>query len=182
MSLLYLVRHGVARAGWDAALDPGLSEEGHLQATQVAERLSPKGPIAVVTSPLRRARETAAPLAEIWKRAPMVDPRVGEIPSPVQDLQGRSAWLRDVMTKRWQELDEGLKAWRDTVLKTLISSEEDKVVFTHFVAINVAFGRATGDDRVLCFWPRNGSITVFENNGSSLLLVERGAHGTGAIL
>lgn len=182
MAFLYLVRHGTAEAGWGAALDPGLGEEGRAQAREAAEVLAPRGPLAIVTSPLRRAMETAAPLSKLWERVPLVDARVGEIPSPTLELRGRAAWLREVMARRWRDLDADLQAWRWRVLEALLSWREDAVVFTHFVAINVAYGRATGDDRVLCFWPANGSITVLEATGSSLLLVGQGTQGTGAIL
>ena len=69
---IYLVRHGEA-TGYDGA-DPGLSELGASQARQVAQRLAEiaGAPIELVTSPLRRARETAQPLA-----AAMVDLGVG---------------------------------------------------------------------------------------------------------
>lgn len=182
MSLLYLVRHGEAAASWYEAHDPGLSPQGHKQAQRVREELAPLGPLSIVTSPLMRARETAEPLLGLWKREAVVDPRVGEIPSPVLELQGRTAWLREVMARRWPELGAELQAWRRQVLETLCEVTEDTVIFTHFVVINVAFGHAAGDDRVLSFWPRNGSITVLENRGAALLLVKQGAQGAGSIL
>ena len=44
----------------------------------------------------------------------------------------------------------------------LCAIETDTVVVTHFVAINVAVGWATGDDRVVTVSPDNGSVTAIE--------------------
>jgi len=63
---ILLVRHGDAYEGLDGSLDgfmdsdPGLSPSGREQARRLAERLGRLGVDAVYSSPLRRARETAA--------------------------------------------------------------------------------------------------------------------------
>ena len=67
MALLYLVRHGRATGGWDVDTDPGLDALGRRQADGLVERLGPLGPLPVVSSPLRRCQETAAPLAVHWQ-------------------------------------------------------------------------------------------------------------------
>jgi len=67
MTLFYLVRHGdndtvgVRIAGRSGGVH--LSESGRQQAERLAERLLPVHPTRIVSSPLERARETAAPLA-----------------------------------------------------------------------------------------------------------------------
>ena len=48
------------------------------------------------------------------------------------------------------------------------------VIFSHFIAINVAVGHATGEDRVRVFRPDNGSITTFETDGGTLRLITLG--------
>jgi broad specificity phosphatase PhoE len=70
-------------------------------------------------------------------------------------------------------------ARRQGVIEALLALDADSVVFTHFIAINVVVGAATGDDRVACFWPDNGSITIVEADGSSLSLIERGDEPVG---
>ena len=82
MARIYLVRHGEATDY--AGPDPGLSELGASQARQVAQRLHEivGAPIDVVSSPLRRARETAQPLAEQWATEVFVVDAVRELPSP----------------------------------------------------------------------------------------------------
>ena len=56
---------------WDASKPSGL-----------VERLAPLGPLPVVTSPLRRCQQTAAPLAAHWQVEVVIEPMVAEIPSP----------------------------------------------------------------------------------------------------
>jgi broad specificity phosphatase PhoE len=166
-----LVRHGDAAAGWSADLDPGLSERGHAQARQVAESLKTLGPLPIFTSPLRRCRETAAPIAEQWNVLPSVEPDIGEIKAPDHDLASRGPWLQSVLDKTWPELPSAQQAWRDAVLGRLLSFTEDCVVVTHFVAINVAIGAASLDDRVVCRTVGNCSTTTLDTDGAALTLV-----------
>lgn len=174
MTKLYLVRHGKAEADWGSALDPGLDEPGKAQAEKAAQTLSPLGPLDLVSSPLARALETSAPLAQLWNRSPRIDARVSEIPSPGDILSDRAEWLRMVMGEKWPDLDPALQNWRQGVIDGLLSMGEDTVVFSHFIAINAAVGEATGDDRVVHFLPDNGSITILDNNGEDFILVELG--------
>lgn len=76
---ILIVQHGdkERRAG-----DPGLTRLGHDQARLVAERLArldgPERPVALRTSPLRRARETAAPIAAALHLEARPDDRLRE--------------------------------------------------------------------------------------------------------
>jgi len=182
MAHLYLVRHGRAAAGWNEDTDPDLHEDGRAQAIAVAVELAELGPLAIVTSPLRRARSTAAAFERIWGVPAVVEPRVGEIPSPSGqegELERRGPWLARIMGSTWDapDLDAALRRWRDEVVEALLAVPDDAVVATHFVAINVAFGAATGDSRVTCFRPDYCSFTVFENDSGRLELVQRGREG-----
>lgn len=181
MIRLYLVRHGRAAAGWGEDADPDLDGVGQAQATAVAGSLSGLGPLRVVTSPLLRARSTAAAFERVWTTSAIVDPRVGEIPSPGGEgaLERRGAWLAGVMRARWDDADvgEGLRDWRNRVIDALVGQDQDAVVTTHFVAINTAVGHAVGDPRVTCFRPDNCSVTILEVEADRLHLVERGQEG-----
>jgi broad specificity phosphatase PhoE len=86
---LYLVRHGKAAASFSEGRDPGLDATGAAQAEAMAERLAPLGPLPIITSPLRRTRETAATLENRWRFTARIEPAVGEIPSPMQDPTAR---------------------------------------------------------------------------------------------
>ena len=75
---LYLIRHGRPSAGFAEAMDPGLDEVGRSQAEAVAQELAPLGPLSLVTSPLRRARDTAMPFETLWKVSARIEPAEGE--------------------------------------------------------------------------------------------------------
>jgi broad specificity phosphatase PhoE len=181
MPTLYMIRHGEAASGWDADTDPGLSDKGRAQAEAVARDIENRAgrKLPLLSSPLRRCRETSVPLAALWNASARIEPRVGEIPSPIEDLKARGEWLRTFMSGTWEA---GLKTqgpldlnqWRNDVAAALIELTEDTVIFSHFVAINAAAAAATGDDRVLSFRPDNCSVTIFETDGRALTLRERG--------
>jgi broad specificity phosphatase PhoE len=175
-----MVRHGQAAAGWGDDLDPGLSDLGRAQAIATADALASIGPQPIIASPLRRCRETAAPLARLWGVDPLIEPAVGEIVSPADHagLAARSAWLHAAMQGTWSALDPSLHAWREAVIECITAIEVDTVVHSHFIAINVVVGAATGDDRVVCFAPDNGSWTVLDVTGRSIEVVELGRQAT----
>lgn len=174
MARLYLVRHGRAAAAYGESHDPGLDERGHKQADVVAARLAPLGPLPIRTSPLKRTRETAAPLASLWKAKPTVDEAVAEIPSPGLAVPERAQWLRGLMQGSWHAVGPQLAAWREAVIADLAAVQSDTVIFSHYIAINVAAGAALGDDRVVVFSPDNCSVTVLETGNGALSLVEKG--------
>jgi broad specificity phosphatase PhoE len=172
---LYLVRHGRASAGWDTDPDPGLDEIGARQAVDVAARLNGFGPLPIVTSPLLRCRQTAAQLAQLWDVEPVVEPAVGEIPSPEGvEMQDRIDWLRVAMRGTWTELGPRYGRYRQRVVSTLVDLGGNSVVFSHFIAINVAIGSALDDDRLVLRSLDNCSVTVVDVVDGGLQLVESG--------
>ncbi len=177
MARIVLVRHGRAASGWDAPgdPDPGLDDVGVAQAEAMAGALGPLGPLPVIVSPLRRTRETAAALERRWGVGAVVEPAVAEIPSPSDDPVVRGPWLRELVRGTWRAGAPELRGWCDGVIGALLALPGDAIVVTHFVAINVAVGRATGDDRVVCFAPGNCSQTVLDSDGGALRVVSRGA-------
>jgi len=179
---LYLVRHGKAAASFSEAPNPGLDDTGAGQAEAMAERLAPLGPLPIVTSPLRRTRETAAPLERRWRFTARIEPAVGEIPSPMEDPAARGEWLRGVMAGVWSAQTDDLKLWRQDVGDALLALQRPTVVITHFVAINVAVGIAEGDDRVIGFAPDHCSVTVLDVEDGALRLVRRGAQRATQVL
>ncbi len=82
MSRLLVVRHG--RTGYNAAhliqgqLDVDLDDTGRAQAAAVAPRLAAFEPVAIVTSDLHRAADTAAPLAALTGLPVRLDRRLRE--------------------------------------------------------------------------------------------------------
>ena len=175
MTRIYMVRHGKAAAGFGEGMDPGLDALGHSQAAAVAERLKALGPLPILSSPLRRTRETAAPLSHLWQRPPVIEPAVAEIPSPKgMTLEARVQWLRTLMAGSWRGVTPELAQWREACIATVAGLRHDTVIFSHYVAINVVAGGATGDDRVVNFSPDNCSVATFESDGARLRLIEKG--------
>jgi len=169
-----MVRHGRAEAGFGDALDPGLDALGREQARVTAKRLADIGPLPIVSSPLKRARETAAPLAQLWKREPAIEEAIAEIPSQAKTLAERAQWLRGFMAGSWREASMELAAWRENAIAALAALSEDTVIFSHFIAINVAAGAALCDERVVVFSPDNCSVTILESEAGRLRLIEQG--------
>jgi broad specificity phosphatase PhoE len=170
-----LVRHGRAAAGWDTDADPGLDDVGRVQAGSVADLLAPLGPLPVLSSPLRRCRETAGVIAAAWAAAVTIEPAVAEIPSPDGVAMGeRVAWLRSAMHGTWAELGQRYMTFRDGVVARLLGFDDDAIVVSHFIAINAVIGAATDDDRVVVRRLDNCSVTVVDVADGQLRLIEGG--------
>jgi broad specificity phosphatase PhoE len=175
MTRIYMVRHGRAAAGFGESMDPGLDELGRSQAEAVAQTLKALGPLPILSSPLARTQQTAIPLAKFWAATTEIEPAVAEIPSPKgMTLEGRVAWLRKLMAGSWRDVSPELASWREHCIGAVTAIPRDTVIFSHYVAINVIAGAALGDDRVVVFSPDNCSVTVFETDGETLRLVEKG--------
>ena len=179
MTLVRLVRHGRAAAGWDVDPDPGLDDLGRTQADSAAAFLATGERVAIASSPLRRCRETAAPLAARWSSKVVIEPGVTEIPSPEgYDIASRVDWLRAAMAGEWSALGPRYTSFRDSVIDTVVSlahrHDGGCVVFSHFIAINAVIGAAVGDDRLVIRSLDNASITTVDVVGTRLVLVEGG--------
>jgi len=175
MAIVHLVRHGRATGGWDVDPDPGLDDVGTAQASSLADRLGPLGGRPIVTSPLRRCRETAVPLATRWDITPTVDPLVTEIPSPPGVPMGeRVPWLRTAMAGTWSALGPRYTGYRDDVAGRIAAVDVDTVVVSHFIAINAVIGACTDDDRVVIRSLDNTSVTIVEVTPAGLVLIEAG--------
>jgi broad specificity phosphatase PhoE len=184
MARLYIVRHGEPTGSWGVSHDPdpGLSDLGKQQAQTAAERLRLLTPKHIVTSPLRRARETSDPLVGMLSQQALVAPAVAEVPTPPGvAMEDRGNWLRQMMAGNWDTVEPLLTEWRRAAIDYLVSVKEDTAIFSHYVLINTAVGAAIGDERVHCFAPIHASVTILDTNGRALSLVELGEAGTSAI-
>jgi len=189
MARLYLIRHGRPSATWGGHDDdPGLDEVGDAQARAARDwllsRPQDERPTQVVSSPLRRCRETAQPTAEALGVTIEVDPVVGEIPTPKALAPAeRPAWLRAAFQGTWQAIDGDMDydGWRDEIIASL-AGRGHTAVFSHYVAINAAVSRLLGVDQVLAFRPDHTSITVLETDGQTVRLVEKGAEASTGVL
>ncbi len=185
----YMIRHGKPSATWgDHDDDPGLDETGQAQARAAAEALlalpEADRPTRVISSPLRRCRETAMPFAEALGVDLVIDPMVGEIPTPkAVSHEDRGAWLRAAFGGRWQEIEGDLDydAWRRGVAAA-VAGYPGAAVFSHYVAINAAVSTALNDDQVMGFRPDHCSIQVFDAVDDRLILIAKGREASTQVL
>lgn len=172
---LVLVRHALpvridATPDGEPA-DPGLSDRGHEQAARLVAALAGDEVTALGTSPARRARETAVPLAQALGLEPEVVPGIAEFDSadssyvPVEELKAAG-------DPRWQLLARGdlfsagvdPVAFRARVVAALeqvaARSPGGRVVlFTHAGALNAAAGHVLAREQTIWFAPAYCSIT-----------------------
>ena len=189
MSRLFLIRHGKPSATWgEADDDPGLDAAGQAQAEAARDYLLglpvDQRPTKVVSSPLRRCRETAQPTADALGVEVEIDVSVGEIPTPKGlSAEDRPAWLREVFQGQWKDVkgDLDYEAWRRTVAGSL-AVRGGTAVFSHYVAINAVMSVLEDDPRVLVFRPDHASISTLETDGAAVTLVARGPEASTGVL
>jgi broad specificity phosphatase PhoE len=190
MPTLYLVRHAKPAASWGEDPDPGLDPTGHAQAVQTAQDLIDRTrKLPILTSPLKRCRETALPLESAWSIGASVFPSVAEIPAPPLGLAERHQWLVKAMAGSWRELQESAPpqspdfvSWRADLIAAVQRIPEDAVIYTHFIAINVIVGAAQGSDSVVCFRPDHASITTIDTDAGAPRIVELGREAVTSVL
>ncbi|MBI2767088.1 MAG: histidine phosphatase family protein [Chloroflexi bacterium] len=181
---MYLIRHGLALAA-PGDIDPGLAEMGHAQAAATANWAKGTNASRLIVSPLRRTRETAAPIADALALVPEVRVEVAEVFDPSMPMDERHAMIGPFMAGRWAGQPERLRAWRGRVIGALFeaglaaaAANRDLIVVSHYIAISVAIGEATGDDRVVPAPMANCSISSFSvgHGGFELLEAASTAH------
>ena len=173
---LVLVRHAqpvrVEQGTVPGPADPGLSEQGHSQAVRLADWLATEPIGAVLTSPLRRARETAAPVAaalgltaEVVDGVAEYDAAAGEY-IPIEELRAAKdeRWFATI-EGRWADVggvDPGeFQAQVVPAVEELIDrfGGQRVVVVTHGGVLNVYLAHVVGTDRLLWFHPEYTSIS-----------------------
>lgn len=167
--MIYLVRHGEAAAGWGDHPDPGLSVLGQKQSKSVSHTLLKRGASSVLTSPMQRCRETAAPLVRKLSVEAHVTPLVSEIITP-SGATDRVDWLKRLMAGVWPE---NLKVWCHQAFMAIECLPDETAVFTHFVAINAIVGQVMGIRDVLVFKPGHCSVTCLERDAHGVLKVNK---------
>jgi broad specificity phosphatase PhoE len=184
-----LVRHALPlRSEHGQGSDPDLSEEGLAQIARLPEALA-RFPISqVVSSPQRRAIQTAEPVAKARGLTIQIDDRFAEydrdLPAyiPVEQIRAENP-------KEWERLAQGHlpsavdeDAFRARVmagLESLVASAEPEdtvAVFSHGGVINLLLHEILGTKRLLSFpvdyasvtrllYSRSGQPTVAGVNG-----------------
>ena len=184
-----LVRHALPqRSEHGQGSDPDLSDEGKAQVARLPAALS-RFPISrVVSSPQRRAIQTAEPVAAARELSVEVDERFAEydrdlpVYIPVEQIRAENPqeWARMAQGNLPSAVDED--AFRARVLAAVadlvaVADPEDTVaVFSHGGVINLLLHEILGTARLLSFpvdyasvtrllYSRSGQATVATVNG-----------------
>lgn len=201
---LLLIRHALPQrittemSGGSPA-DPGLTETGHDQAARLAAWLRVEGVDQVVTSPLRRATETAAPIAHALGLTSQVVDDLHEYDSaadsytPIEEVRAENSEQWQAMVDgRWEdyggEPPEQFRARIVPCVDRVIAENPGRKVAAvcHGGVINVYLAAILGIDRHLWFDPeytsisrvrasRLGTRSVASVNESAHLVTTRGA-------
>lgn len=172
---LLVIRHGlplrIERDDGEPA-DPSLSELGQRQAEYLREWLKDEHLDGIYASPMRRAHETAQPLADAKGLPIRLDPGIVEFDQnaaayvPLEELKATDpeAWRALVQGGLYSEIDFAL--FRRTVIESLeriIATHpgERIAVVCHGGVINSYAGHVLGIDDPLFFDPTYTSINRF---------------------
>lgn len=156
----------------DGPVDPELTAVGREQAERLGAWLAPDGIDHVITSPLLRARETAAPLAEHLGLEPEIDPELTEYDVradsyiPVEELRvTRDDRWTAMVEGRWEDFGgEPPEVFRARVLPRMADIAaahpgERVAVVCHGGVVNVYLAAVIGIDRTLWFDPGYTSVS-----------------------
>lgn len=155
---LLLIRHAlpVRRELEEGAADPELSEAGHAQAQHLADYLASEELHAIYASPMKRAQQTAAPLADrLNLKVTLVD-GVAEFDRnsseyvPIEELKASNdpRW-QQMLDNNWDGRDETQEEFGRRVhgaLETIIGqhSGQNVAVVCHGGVINSYLARVLG--------------------------------------
>ncbi len=191
---LVIIRHGRPNhvEGTDGDADPDLAEIGHQQAERVGEYLATSRIDLVVTSPMVRARQTAAPLARMLGVDPIVVEGVAEY-----DRHDTSYVPAEINRARMQAGEE-VPAWGDPLgalsddervqwtagvargFRDIIAENPGRrvAVFCHGMVTSVWFAEVLGIDDTLRFTPDYCGVSRMLASSSSTSVTVRSFNET----
>jgi 2,3-bisphosphoglycerate-dependent phosphoglycerate mutase len=172
---LLLIRHGLPEriVGADGPADPVLTDEGRRQSERLAEWLAHERIDHVLSSTLRRAQETAAPLASRLGLDVELVQGLSEFDAdadsyiPIEELrETRDPRFYALVEGRWDELGSSVDptAFADLVVTTVEGVIERfpstrVAIVCHGGVINLYLGRILGLERALWFEPAYTSVS-----------------------
>jgi probable phosphoglycerate mutase len=189
---LILVRHAlpVRRENSVGPADPELSDDGVAQALLFAKYMESEHIDALYSSPLQRAQQTAAPLAQLKKMLPVIVDGVAEFDQhsneyiPVEELKAANdpRWA-EMMNGTWTSPEEA-QEFTDRVIDALESIIRDNrggrvVVTCHGGVINEFLAHVLGLENRQFFYPNYTSlhrIAASSNGHRSVLSINETAH------
>ena len=196
---LLLIRHAlpIRRELTEGVADPELSEAGVAQALHLAEYLASEELHAIYASPLKRAQQTAAPIAERFQLEVTLVDGVAEFDRnsseyvPVEELKATNdpRW-QELIDNRWDGRDETQEQFTDRVFNAMEAIIEahtghNVAVVCHGGVINSYLARILGTAETAgFFYPNYTSIhrVVAARTGQrQIITINETAHlrGTG---
>jgi probable phosphoglycerate mutase len=170
---LLLVRHGHTQriVGAAGPADPGLTPEGLAQAETLAAWLVDEDLDRVYTSPLRRARETAAPVARAVGVEVRVDDGLAEWDReadtyiPIEELRGTSdpRW-QELVTGEWTTIEGDPVSFQRSVVESIEAIIDENpsrrvAAICHGGVINAYLAHVLGTASPLFFEPAYTSVS-----------------------
>ncbi|KAA1246863.1 histidine phosphatase family protein [Mycobacterium simiae] len=187
---LLLVRHALPlRSEHGEGADPELSETGLAQVGRLPEALA-RFPIArVVSSPQRRALQTAEPVAAGWELPVEIDERLAEydrdlpVYIPVEQIRQDhpQEWARMAQGQLPSAVDEdAFRARVRAAIDDLVGSadpDDTVAAFSHGGVINVVLHEILGTARLLSFPIDYASLTrlLFSRTGQATVVTVNSA-------
>ena len=189
---LILVRHAlpVRRENSVGPADPELSDDGVAQALLFAKYMESEHIDALYSSPLQRAQQTAAPLAQLKEMLPVIVDGVAEFDQhsneyiPVEELKAANdpRWA-EMINGTWTSPEEA-QEFTDRVIDALESIIKDNrggrvVVTCHGGVINEFLAHVLGLENRQFFYPNYTSlhrIAASSNGHRSVLSINETAH------
>lgn len=170
---LLLIRHGepVRIAESEGPADPPLSPRGIVQAERLAVWLADERLDAMWSSPMRRARETAEPIARHHGLDVVIDDELAEFDReatsyiPYEELKATNdPQYRAMITDRLHEMEVDGPAFQSGVVRAferVIEANPGRTVAVtcHGGVINAYLAHILGIDRILWFAPDYTSIS-----------------------
>ena len=172
---LLIIRHGLPLRIDDAGgpADPALSEVGHEQARRLASWLRTEPIKAVYTSPMARARQTAAPLASALGLEPIVDDELAEFDRgqhfyvPIEELKAaRDPRYEQLMKGEYETGEVDPYTFREVVtvaIERIVEANPGGTVaiVCHGGVINAYASHVLGIAMPLFFQPTYTSVNRF---------------------
>lgn len=170
---LLLIRHAepVRIVDAEGPADPPLRDRGRLQAEKLASWLATEGLDAIVSSPMRRALETAAPVAAVHGLEVLVDTELAEFDReatsyiPYEELKAtqdpRFLAMRDGNLDDYEIDPAEFQAGVVTAIERVIAANPSRTVAVvcHGGVINAYTAAVAGIERVMWFEIDYTSIT-----------------------
>ena len=139
-----------------------------------------RAPLKIISSPLLRARQTAAPLARCFDTNVEIDQAYQEIISP-HGLAARQVWLKRFLAETWEIQPQALLEWRKMAIESLRNISPGTVIYTHFMVINTLVGWLVDSQATVTFRPDNCSVTELKLEEDRLTLVKLGSESSSVV-